>query len=66
MENHAHHTASLAITAWVGGLWAIGYIAVSILFRAQPDKQLAGMLSGQMLTMMGYIGIANGVSIAIV
>ena len=60
MKNFAHHTASLAVTAWVGGLWAIGYIAVSILFRAQPDKQLAGMLSGQMLAMMGYIGIVCG------
>ena len=60
MKNLAHHTASLAITAWVGGLWAIGYIAVSILFRAQPDKQLAGMLSGQMLTVVGYIGIVCG------
>lgn len=60
MKNLAHHTASLAITAWVGGLWAIGYIAVSILFRAQPDKQLAGMLSGQMLGVIGYIGIVCG------
>ncbi len=60
MKNLAHQIASLAITAWVGGLWAIGYIAVSILFRAQPDKQLAGMLSGQMLMMMGYIGIVCG------
>ncbi len=60
MKNLAHHITSLAITAWAGGLWAIGYIAVSILFRAQPDKQLAGMLSGQMLTMMGYLGIVCG------
>ncbi len=60
MKNLAHHTASLAITAWVGGLWAIGYVAVPILFRAQPDKQLAGMLSGQMLTVVSYIGIVCG------
>lgn len=60
MKNLAHHTASLATTAWVGALWAIGYVAVSILFRAQPDKQLAGMLSGQMLTMVSYIGIVCG------
>ncbi|MDE2310103.1 MAG: DUF4149 domain-containing protein, partial [Betaproteobacteria bacterium] len=60
MKNLAHHIAALAITAWVGGLWAIGYIAVSILFRAQPDKQLAGMLSGQMFTVMGYVGIVCG------
>ena len=60
MKNIVHHTASLAITAWVGGLWAIGYVAVSVLFRAQPDKQLAGMLSGQMLTVVSYIGIVCG------
>ena len=60
MKNIAHHTASLTITAWVGALWSIGYIAVSILFRAQPDKQLAGMLSGQMLTAVSYIGIVCG------
>lgn len=61
MKNLAHHTASLAITAWVGGLWAIGYIAVYILFRGQPDKQLAGILSGQMLTVIGYVGIVCGI-----
>lgn len=60
MKNIAHNTASLAITAWVGALWSIGYIAVSILFRAQPDKQLAGMLSGQMLAVVSYIGIVCG------
>lgn len=60
MKNLAHHTASLAITAWVGVLWGIGYIAVPVLFRAQPDKLLAGMLSGQMLVVTGYVGIVCG------
>lgn len=60
MKNIFLHIAALSITAWVGALWAIGYVAVSILFRAQPDKQLAGMLSGQMLTVVSYIGIACG------
>lgn len=60
MKNIPHHIAALSITAWVGALWAIGYVAVSILFRAQPDKQLAGMLSGQMLTAVSYIGIVCG------
>lgn len=60
MKNLAHHIVSLAVTAWVGALWAIGYIAVHILFRAQPDKQLAGMLSGQMLAVVSYVGIVCG------
>lgn len=60
MKNLAQHIGSLAITAWIGALWAIGYIAVYILFRAQPDKQLAGLLSGQMLAVVSYIGIVCG------
>ncbi len=60
MKQLAHHAASLAITAWVGGLWATGYLAVPILFRAQPDKQLAGLLAGQMFVVIGYIGIVCG------
>lgn len=60
MKNLADYTASLAITAWVGGLWAIGYIAAPVLFYTQPDRQLAGILSGQMLVVIGYIGIVCG------
>lgn len=42
---------------WVGGTWAIGYLAVPVLFRMQPDRQLAGMLAGHMFTAMAYVGI---------
>ena len=55
-----HSAASLAITAWAGGLWAIGYLAVPILFRAQPDRQLAGVLAGHMFMVIGYVGIVCG------
>jgi hypothetical protein len=61
MKNITHHLAALAITAWVGGLWAVGYLAVPTLFHAQPDKQLAGMLAGQMFVALGYVGIVCGV-----
>lgn len=60
MKSILRHLAALAITLWVGGLWAIGYLAVPILFHAQPDKQLAGMLAGQMFEVMGYAGIVCG------
>ncbi len=52
---------AIAITAWIGSLWAVGYLAVPILFRAQPDKQLAGMLAGEMLGAVGYVGMICGV-----
>ncbi|HXU92611.1 MAG TPA: DUF4149 domain-containing protein, partial [Gallionella sp.] len=60
MKNIPHHLAALATTLWVGGLWAIGYLAVPVLFHAQPDKQLAGMLAGQMFTALGYSGFICG------
>jgi Domain of unknown function (DUF4149) len=58
MKNILHHIATLLTTAWVGGLWAIGYLAAPVLFTAQPDKQLAGMLAGHMFTWMSYVGMA--------
>ena len=60
MKNLPNHLNALAITVWVGGLWAIGYLAVPILFHAQPDRQLAGMLAGRMFGTLGYVGIVCG------
>jgi hypothetical protein len=65
MKNFSQHLATLLITAWVGGLWAIGYLAVPVLFIAQPDKQLAGMLAGQMFTLVGYLGMLCGIYLLI-
>jgi len=60
MKNFSHHLASLSLTAWVGSLWAIGYLAVPVLFYAQADRQLAGILAGQMFIKAGYLGLACG------
>ena len=61
MKNLSHHLASLLTTAWVGGLWAVGYLAVPVLFYAQPDKRLAGMLAGHMFSLVGYLGMVCGI-----
>jgi hypothetical protein len=61
MKDWSYHLATLLITAWVGSLWATGYLAVPVLFLAQPDKQLAGMLAGQMFTLVGYLGMVCGI-----
>ena len=60
MKNLSQILATLLITAWVGGLWAIGYLAVPVLFYAQPDRQLAGILAGQMFTLVSYLGMVCG------
>lgn len=48
------------LTLWVGGLWAIGYIAAPTLFSLLEDKTVAGSLAGQMFHIMSYIGFVCG------
>ncbi|WP_455375648.1 DUF4149 domain-containing protein [Kaarinaea lacus] len=48
------------LTLWVGGLWAIGYIAAPTLFSLLEDKTLAGSLAGQMFHIMSYTGLVCG------
>ncbi|MGD9000133.1 MAG: DUF4149 domain-containing protein [Granulosicoccaceae bacterium] len=53
-------TERLLLTLWVGGMWITGYMVAPILFAELDDRQLAGMLAGQMFTAMSYIGLACG------
>jgi len=49
--------ALILVTAWVGGLWAIGYLAAPALFYTLDDKQLAGLLAGRMFAWVAYLGL---------
>lgn len=60
MKNLADHLSLIAITLWVGGLWAIGYMVAPMLFSALADRSLAGMLAGKMFTLIAYVGMACG------
>ena len=60
MKNLGNNLAWLAATAWVGSQWAIGYLAVPVLFQTLPDRMLAGMLAGKMFSLVSWIGIAGG------
>lgn len=51
------HLATLSITLWVGGMWMLGYMVVPVLFQMLPDRQLAGMVAGQLFTWLACIGI---------
>jgi hypothetical protein len=59
MNNLGSNIAWLAATAWVGGQWAVGYLAVPVLFQTLPDKMLAGLLAGKMFHLIGYVGMAS-------
>lgn len=51
---------TLALTAWVGALWAIGYIAAPTLFSSIDDRVLAGTLAGRMFSVVGWLGLGCG------
>ncbi len=59
MRKFTNILALLAVTAWVGGMWGVGYLAVPVLFQTLPDKMQAGMLAGKMFTLIAYVGIAS-------
>ncbi len=52
--------SSIAIAFWAGGLWFAGGIVAPMLFRAAPDRQIAGALAGQMFTLLAWVGLACG------
>ncbi len=58
MQRLAEHIYSIAITLWVGALWAIGYLAAPTLFRLLEDRALAGRLAGEMFTYVAWLGMA--------
>lgn len=59
MKNLGNNLAWLAVTAWVGSMWAVGYLAVPVLFQTLSDKMLAGMLAGKMFTLVSWVGIVS-------
>ena len=51
--------AGTSLVLWIGGMWAIGYIAAPVLFTSLSDKQLAGMLAGKLFGVIAWVGIAS-------
>jgi hypothetical protein len=49
----------IAITLWVGGLWAIGYLAAPVLFASLGDRQVAGMVAGKLFALIGWVGLGS-------
>lgn len=49
----------ISIAVWVGGLWAIGYMAAPVLFASLGDRQLAGMVAGKLFALIGWVGLGS-------
>ena len=52
--------AAWAVVFWVGGLWAVGYLAAPMLFYNLGDRMLAGAVAGKMFAAMAWVGMACG------
>lgn len=50
----------ILLTAWVGGLWAIGYLAAPVLFKVLDDRRMAGELAGHMFKIIAIVGLVCG------
>lgn len=58
MRGIAEALQSVAVTLWVGGMWAIGFIVAPLMFARLPDRTLAGLVAGKLFTFIAFIGIA--------
>lgn len=65
MKTLADALQSIAVTLWVGGMWAIGFIVAPLLFSRVPDRALAGLIAGKLFTYIAFIGIACAVYLLI-
>lgn len=57
MKSIADALQSIAVTLWVGGMWAIGFIVAPVLFSGLGDRALAGAFAGKLFTIIAWIGI---------
>lgn len=48
---------NILLTLLVGGLWAIGYVAVPVVFATLDDKAIAGQLAGRLFNIGGGLGM---------
>lgn len=47
------------LVLWAGSLWSAAIWVAPTLFRAQPDRALAGLLAGRLFTIEAYVGLAT-------
>lgn len=60
MRNFTEALYFIALTAWIGGMWVIGYVVAPTLFATLGDRQLAGLVAGKLFAVMGWIGLSCG------
>lgn len=57
MQRAFDQFAWMLLIAWVGALWAAGWLVAPLIFNILTDKVLAGNLAGAMFARLAYFGI---------
>jgi hypothetical protein len=66
VQDLARDLQTVTVTVWVGALWTMGLLIAPMLFRILPDRVLAGVVAGRLLSVVAYTGLAcAGVLIAL-
>lgn len=60
MKHFPDLLAAWAVAIWVGGLWAVGYLAAPTLFYHLDNRMLAGMLAGKLFAHIAWVGLVCG------
>jgi len=60
MRGLASALFNIAVTLWVGGMLAVGYLAAPVLFSQLADRSVAGTVAGEMFSVMAWVGLACG------
>jgi len=60
MRRLANLLFQVVLTAWVGGLWTIGYLVVPTLFYTLGNNVLAGQIAGSLFSVSGWASLAAG------
>ena len=55
----------VVLVLWAGSLWSVGLWVTPILFSAQSDRHLAGVLAGRIFSIETYAGVAVAVCAAL-
>ena len=50
----------IILSLWVGGMWAIGFLAVPVLFYSLDNRTLAGEIAAPMFKIINSLGLACG------
>lgn len=61
MARLADYFYAIAVTIWVGALWAVGYISAPVVFQLLSDRSLAGAVAARQFTIVAWLGIACAV-----